>query len=84
MADPDSVMERSLEREGASVRVRRLMTALTDELDAHMAEMDRRIVEHLEQILSDAQAYRPLNPFYPASRGAVSYTHLTLPTKAKG
>ncbi len=70
MADPDSVMERSLEREGTSARMRRLVTALTDELDAHMAEMDRRIVERLEQLLFDAHAYRPLGPFYPEYRVA--------------
>ena len=60
MADPDSVMERSLEREGASVRVHRLVEELNVELEAHMAEMDRRIVYRLEQILSDAHAHRPL------------------------
>jgi len=57
MADPDSVMERSLE--GKSVLMRRIMEHLQAELDAHMAEMDRRIVERLEQILSDAHTHRP-------------------------
>ena len=61
MEDPDSVMAPLLE--GKAVRMRRLVTALTDELDAHMAEMDRRIVERLERILSDAH-YRPYQPTY--------------------
>ena len=54
MADPVSVMEHCLEREGVSVRMQRHIETLTTELDAHMADMDRRIVDRLEEILSDA------------------------------
>ena len=58
MADPDSVMASRLE--GKSVLMQRHMEHLQAELEAHMAEMDRRLVERLEQILLDAHTYRPL------------------------
>jgi hypothetical protein len=57
MADPDSVMERCLEREGASVRMQRHIETLTAELEAHMAEMDRRIVERLEALMNEPFAF---------------------------
>jgi len=59
MADPDSIMVRRLEGEGKSILMQRIMEHLQAELDAHMAEMDRQIVERLEQILSDAHTHRP-------------------------
>jgi hypothetical protein len=52
MADPDSVMERSLEREGASVRMRRLL-----QHEAHMAELDRRISERMEALMNEHFAF---------------------------
>jgi hypothetical protein len=58
MVDPDSVMERSLQREGKALLMQRIMEELNAELEAHMAEMDRRVVERLEQILFDAHAHR--------------------------
>jgi hypothetical protein len=57
MADPDSVMERSLEREGASVRMHRLVEELNVELEAHMAEMDRRLSERLEALMNEPLAF---------------------------
>ena len=38
------------------------MEQLHAELDAHMAEMDRRLVERLEQILHGAHTHRPYQP----------------------
>jgi hypothetical protein len=57
MGDPDSVMERSLEREGASVRMHRLVEELNVELEAHMAEMDRRLSERLEALMNEPLAF---------------------------
>lgn len=57
MADPDSVMERSLEREGVFIRVRHHMEELNVELEAHMAEMDRRLSERLEALMNEPFAF---------------------------
>ena len=57
MADPDSVMERSLEREGTLVLMRRFVEELNVELEAHMAEMDRRLSERLEALMNEPFAF---------------------------
>ena len=63
MADPDTVMAPHFE--GKAVRMQRLVEQFDAELQAHMAEMDRRIVERLERILSDAHTHRPYRPNQP-------------------
>jgi len=64
MTDPDSVMDTL--PVGKSLLMRRIIEGLDAELQAHLAEMDRRIVEHLERIWSDAEAHRPMGPFTAA------------------
>ena len=64
MADPDSVMDPL--SVGKSALFRRILEGLDAELQAHMAEMDRRIAERLERILSNAEARRPMGSFTAA------------------
>ena len=64
MADRDSVMDPL--SVGKSAHFRRIVERLDADLQAHMAEMDRRIAERLERILSNAEARRPMGPFTAA------------------
>lgn len=64
MADPDSVVD--FLPVGKSLRMQRILEELDAELQAHLAQMDRRIMERLERILSDAEAHRLMGPFTAA------------------